>query len=100
MPLKVVHGQFDARISVKRKELILLLGGLYAGRFPFTVPNVSVSSRSGEFLVAHRSDRTMTLTNGWTLGAASSRDATIVFADQDVREIFDILSEQSVIVLE
>jgi hypothetical protein len=40
------------------------------------------------------------LSNGWKLATAHTKDATIVFADQDAREIFDILSEQSVIVVE
>ena len=98
--LKVVCGQFDARISVKRKELTLLLGGLYAGRFPITMPNARVPVQSGEFFVSHKTDRLITLSNGWTLAAAQARDATILLADQDAREIFDILSEQSVIVLD
>jgi hypothetical protein len=40
------------------------------------------------------------LNNGWVLATDYTRDATIVFSDRDAREIFDILSEQSVIVLE
>ena len=98
--LKVVHGQFDARISVKRKELTLLLGGLYAGRFPFTLPHAGIPVQSGEFFVASRTDRSLELNNGWTLATASVGNAAIVFADHAAREIFDILSEQSVIVLE
>ena len=98
--LKVVYGQFDARISVKRKELTLLLGGLYAGQFSFTFPNAGMSMGNGEFFVTQRSDRTVVLNNGWMLAATPTKDATIVFADQDAREIFDILSEQSVIVVE
>ena len=98
--LKVVCGQFDARISVKRRELTLLLGGLYAGRFPFTMPHEGVPVRSGEFVVTRKTDRLIALNNGWTLAPAQERNATILFAGQDAREIFDILSEQSVIILE
>ena len=98
--LKVVHGQFDARISLKRKELTLLLGGLYAGRFVFTTPIAEIPVRSGEFFVTHRTDQTLKLNNGWVLSAPREDKATIVFSAQDAREIFDILSEHSVIVLE
>ena len=98
--LKVLHGQFDARISVHRKELTLLLGGLYAGRFAFAMPNSGAVPQSGELFVTHKADRMIRLSNGWTLGTAYASDATIVFTDKDAREIFDILSEQSVLVLE
>ena len=98
--LKVVEGQFDAQISVKRKELTLLLGGLYAGRFSFTLSHAGIPVQRGEFYVTHRTDRAITLNNGWMLAAAPVRDATIVFTDHDAGEIFEILSEQSVIVVE
>jgi hypothetical protein len=98
--LKVVYGQFDARISAHRKELTLLLGGLYAGRFSFAVSNPKIATQTDEFVVTYRADRTMALNNGWILATAHTADATIVFSDQDAREIFDILSDQSVIVVE
>ena len=98
--VKVVNGQFDARISIQRKELTLLLGGLYAGRFSFSLPNDPMSIRKGEFYVTHRTDRMLTLNNGWILATNHVREATIVLTDQDAREIFDILSEHSVIVVE
>ena len=97
---KVVYGQFDARISMRQKELTLLLGGLYAGRFSFTLPNEGVPVRKGDFFVTNRGDRMVALNNGWVLATDLSRNATMVFADRDAREIFDILSEQSVIVVE
>ena len=99
MILKVVVGQFDARISIKRQELTLLLGGLYAGKFPFTMPH-SLSAQSGEFFIRHKTDRMVTMNNGWTFATADAGNATFVFTDQDAREIFSILSEMSVIVLE
>ena len=98
--LKVVHGQFDAKISLQRRELTLLLGGLYAGRFSFSLPKEKVSVRKEEFFITNRTDRTLVLNNGWVLATGSTRDATLVFSDNDARKIFDILSEQSVIVLE
>ena len=99
--LKVLYGQFDARISVKRKELTLLLGGLYAGRFSFSLANESLPVRKGEdFYVTSRADRMLVLNNGWVLATDYARNATIIFADRDAREICDILSEQSVIVVE
>jgi LysM repeat protein len=98
--LKVVEGQFDARISVQRKELTLLLGGLYAGRFSFTFPHAGIPAQRGEFYVTHCTGRMITLNNGWTLATAQVRDATVVFTDHDAGEIFDILSTQSVIVVE
>ena len=98
--LKVVYGQFDARISFQRRELTLLLGGLYAGRFSFSLPNEGMPVRKGEFYVTGRTDRTVTLNNGWVLATESARNATIVLSDMDAREIFNILSEQSVIVVE
>jgi LysM repeat protein len=99
--LKVVFGQFDAKISMKRKELTLLLGGLYAGRFSFSLLNdTGVLTQSGEFYVTHRTDQAITLNNGLTLSTTHAKNTHIAFSDQDAREIFDILSEQSVIVLE
>ena len=98
--IKVVFGQFDARISMRQKELTLLLGGLYAGRFSFAMPNEDVPVRKGDFYVTNRGDRMVVLNNGWVLATDLSRNATMVFADRDAREIFDILSEQSVIVVE
>ena len=98
--LKVLYGQFDAKISVKRREITLLLGGLYAGRFAFAMPNPGVPLRSGELYVTNRVDRMMVLSNGWILSTAQTKNATIVFSDRDAQEIFDILSDQSVIMLE
>jgi hypothetical protein len=98
--LKVLHGQFDARISIKRQEMTLLLGGLYAGRFTFTMPNPKTPIRDGDYYVTHRNDRTLILNNGLALSTAPSNDAAFVFTEKDAREIFDILSEQSVIVIE
>lgn len=98
--LKVLYGQFDAQISIQQNEITLLLGGLYAGRFPFSLSNPGMSLRSGEFYVANHANRTIVLNNGLVLSTAHAKNATVVFADHDAREIFDILSEKSVIVVE
>jgi LysM repeat protein len=97
--LKVLGGQFDARISIKRKELTLLLGGLYAGRFPFMLSSPGVSTPSGEYFVTQKDSRTIALDNGWVLSTAFGRNVTLIFGDTGAQEIFDILSEQSVIVV-
>jgi hypothetical protein len=80
--------------------LTLLLGGLYAGRFPFSFGNAGVPKSSGEFYVTRGADRMIVLNNGWVLATAHTKNADIVFTDKDAREIFDILSEQSVIILD
>ena len=98
--LKVVYGQFDARISIQRRELTLLLGGLYAGRFSFSLPNANIPVHRGEFYVTQRTGRMLTLNNGWILATNHTRNATIILTEQDAREIFDILSEHSVILVE
>jgi len=98
--LKVLHGQFDAQISIRQQELTLLLGGLYAGRFSFSLPHTGMPIHGGELYVMEKSDQFIILSNGWVLGTANVRNATIVFTNHDAREIFDILSEQSVIVLQ
>ena len=100
--LKVLYGQFDARISVNQKQLTLLLGGLYAGRFAFAMPQPidRTVSHSNELFVLHKTGRLIVLNNGWTLGSAYGTDANFQFAEQNASELFDILSEQSVIVLD
>jgi hypothetical protein len=96
--VKVVFGQFDAKVSLKRKELTLLLGGLYAGRFPIAA--INAAPISGDFFVTNRSNQAVTLNNGWVLATAGVKNAAVQFYDRDAKEIFDILSHQSVIVLE
>lgn len=107
--LKVVLGQFDARVSAGRSEMTLILGGLYAGRFPVTIGEDIVNVR-GEFVVTSKSDsykgKTLILGNGITLCGADrpvpgeSPSGSLRFATRDADELFDILTERSVIVLE
>lgn len=107
--LKVVLGQFDAKLSVRRAELVLILGGLYAGRFPMTVGS-EVANVRGEFVVMSKSDsykgKILTLSNGVQFRGfergASDELPTDAFclSPRDAAELFDILTERSVIVLE
>ena len=96
--LKVFYGWFDAKISIQRREMTLLLGGLYAGRIAFAPSNPEIQTHRGEFAVTQKTDRMIALTNGWTLGTAGN--ATIIFSDQHAGFVFDILCEKSVIVVE
>ncbi|MGL4594590.1 MAG: LysM peptidoglycan-binding domain-containing protein [Thermoguttaceae bacterium] len=107
--LKVVVGRFDANISTQRREMTLILGGLYAGRFPVAIGG-GVSSYLGEFSVQSvagtGSDRVVSLSNGITLRFMSQRITedqlalSVRFADKDAIEIFDILDVGSIIVIE
>jgi LysM repeat protein len=103
--LKVLAGQFDAVISSQRNEITLLLGGLYAGRVKAVVGNHLVDQR-GEFYIVVKSEaKVLTLNNGAVIGgsvtdAVGSPGRTIQMSDTDAREVFDILSERSVIVFE
>ncbi|GHT22780.1 hypothetical protein FACS189419_05830 [Planctomycetales bacterium] len=102
---KVVVGQFDAKISVQRKELTLLLGGLYAGRFPVQLGN-QADSLKGEFYVVQKNEaRVLTLNNGFVVGGSmtaslGSPGRTIRLQDEAANEVFDILAERSVVVFE
>jgi LysM repeat protein len=53
--LKIVPGPFRAEISLKRKELTLFVGGLYAGRFQCQPGGISIPS--GEYTVKEKSNR-------------------------------------------
>jgi hypothetical protein len=103
--IKVLAGQFDAVISRSRSELTLLLGGLYAGRFPVVIGNQALDN-SGEFYIVSKSEaKVLTLNNGIIVGGSvvsslGSPGRTIQLQDAEAREVFDILSERSVIVLE
>lgn len=95
--LKVLTGQFDAKISIRRSELILSLGGLYAGRFPI---QINKPAADGEYFVTNISADSVTLTNGWILSVGSSKNPAVVFAEQDAEELLNILSALSVFVIE
>ncbi|MDR2171323.1 MAG: LysM peptidoglycan-binding domain-containing protein [Planctomycetaceae bacterium] len=103
--LKVVHGQFDAKVYTGRGELTLLLGGVYAGRFPVAIGR-NVMGLRGEFIVQNKNitktTKTLTLNNGITLnglGRNINQDSLGV-SQENIEELFDILTENSVIVLE
>ena len=106
--LKVVLGQFDAKISTERREFTLILGGLYAGRFPVAVGE-DIQNVQGDFTVAFKGDtphgRTLTLSNGIALRGVDrlqpgeSLRSAIRFTERDAGELYDILSERSVVVI-
>jgi LysM repeat protein len=103
--LKVVHGQFDAKVHTKRGELTLLLGGVYAGRFPVTIGR-NILNVNGEFVVQNKtiskSTKTLTLNNNIELNGLNRRigQNALGVSQENIEELFDILTENSVIVLE
>jgi LysM repeat protein len=103
--LKVVHGQFDAKVHTKRGELTLLLGGVYAGRFPVNISR-NVLSIKGEFVVQSKTitkqTKTLTLNNGIELNGLGRRigQNALGVSQENIEELFDILTENSVIVIE
>ncbi len=101
--LKIVLGRFDAKISTSRNEMTLILGGLYAGSFPVGLGKQFDAVR-GEFFVYAKTNETLLLNNGIELRSANTladtAPPTVRFAEKDASEIFDILTEQSVIVFE
>lgn len=48
-PLKLIHGPFDAEVSLSRRRVTLRLTGNYAGSFPMVVGE-AVAARAGESL--------------------------------------------------
>jgi LysM repeat protein len=52
--LKVVRGPFDAVISLDRFEMVLMVGGCYAGRFPIGTGR-DLPQREGSFIVKRKS---------------------------------------------
>ena len=106
--LKVVLGQFDAKISTERREFTLILGGLYAGRFPIAVGE-NIQNVQGDFTVTLKGDtpqgRLLTLSNGITLRGVDrpqpgdSLRSAIRLTERDAGELYDILSERSVVAI-
>lgn len=101
--LKVVFGQFDARVSVSRNEMTLILGGLYAGRFPVTFGK-EIQNLRGDFVVTQKDEsfrgKVLTLNNGVTLRCDHSTENSLRFSERDANELFDILTQSSVISME
>ncbi|MDR2704753.1 MAG: LysM peptidoglycan-binding domain-containing protein [Planctomycetaceae bacterium] len=107
--LKVVVGHFDAKISAGHRELTLILGGLYAGRFPIALGE-RIEHLRGEFYVNSKTDawneKSLMLNNGVVLYGTDRPQpgdplaTTVRFTQQDAKELFDILTEGSVIVFE
>lgn len=101
--LKVVFGQFDARVSVSKNEMTLILGGLYAGRFSVTIGK-EIRDLRGDFVVTLKDEsfrgNVLTLNNGITLRSDNSTENSLRFSERDANELFDILTQSSVITLE
>lgn len=107
--LKVIAGHFDAKISAEHRELTLILGGLYAGRFPIALGE-RIEHLRGEFYVSSKTDtwneKSLMLNNGVVLYGTDRPQpgdplaTTVRFTQQDAKELFDILTEHSVIVFE
>ncbi|MDR0705891.1 MAG: LysM peptidoglycan-binding domain-containing protein [Planctomycetaceae bacterium] len=107
--LKVIVGHFDAKISAGHRELTLILGGLYAGRFPIALGE-RIEHLRGEFYVSSKTDtwneKSLTLNNGVVLYGTDRPQpgdplaTTVRLKQQDAKELFDILTEGSVIVFE
>ncbi|MDR1963149.1 MAG: LysM peptidoglycan-binding domain-containing protein [Planctomycetaceae bacterium] len=107
--LKVVVGHFDARISAGHRELTLILGGLYAGRFSVALGE-RIEHLRGEFYVSSKTDtwneKSLTLNNGVVLYGTDRPQpgdplaTTVRFTQQDAKELFDILTEHSVVIFE
>ncbi|MDR1268634.1 MAG: LysM peptidoglycan-binding domain-containing protein [Planctomycetaceae bacterium] len=105
--LKVVVGHFDAKISAGHRELTLILGGLYAGRFPVALGE-RIEHLRGEFYVSSKTDawneKSLTLNNGVVFYGTDRPQpgdplaTTVRFTQQDAKELLDILTERSVIV--
>ncbi len=116
--LKVVRGPFEAVVDLAQHELILLLDGRYAGFFPIGI-GLDLADAEGVFYVRDkrvdpsfydadgRLDPTDPLGNRWIelddelgihgtnnpqiIGAVGGRGC-ISLGDQDVEDVFDILS--------
>jgi LysM repeat protein len=107
--LKIIVGHFDAKISTGHRELTLILGGLYAGRFPIALGE-RIEHLRGEFYVSSKTDtwneKSLTLNNGVVFYGTDRPQpgdplaTTVRFTQQDAKELFDILTEGSVIVFE
>ena len=106
--LKVIQGQFDGRISMEHREFTLILGGLYAGRFPIAVGE-DIQHVHGDFTVTMKGDtpqgRVLTLSNGIALRGIDRPDpgdslrSIVRLAERDAAELYDILAERSIVAI-
>ena len=106
--LKIVVGCFDVKISASRKEALICLGGLYAARFPIALGTMIENIR-GDFVVTSRTDtpfgKELRLDNGIYLRGVDQPEpnenwqSTIRFKQRDAAEVFDMLTEGSVITI-
>ncbi len=118
--LKVIQGPFSAQISTDRSEMTIMLKGRYAGRFPVAL-NSDLGSSGGIFTVREKrmqappvasaavpvtSKPWIDLGNQISIqGTSDSRTAgsshgTIWLSDQDMDDVYGILSVGSNVVIQ
>ncbi len=108
--LKVVRGPFDAKIFLDRKELQIILGGLYVGRRPVVIGE-SLHGQEGEFLVQEKRAVGPAAQHRW-IGLGGGKGITnsdnpsaphpnpLVFVPSvEMNELFDLLSDKSTITI-
>jgi hypothetical protein len=117
--LKVLKGKFSAHISTDRSELTMMLSGRYAGRFPIALSN-DLGHTSGLFTVLKRAQEPAgggagkqwlelggasgtiniqgTSNTGDTQGNKSR--ATIWLSEQDMDDVYGILSVGSRVIIQ
>lgn len=72
--LKIMRGPFRAEINLKRSELTLFLGELYAGRFPITVGNDPVPEPGSYTIEDKQTARTYYPLTGGNIPAGDPRN--------------------------
>jgi LysM repeat protein len=114
--LKVLKGPFSAYVSIDRAELTMKLSGRYAGRFPISLSN-DLQQQSGLYTVSNKSRPAATADKLWIElsnvagkigieGAADARSAartarsTIWLSEQDMDDVYGILSVSSRVVIQ
>jgi LysM repeat protein len=122
--LKVLRGPFDAVVDLERFELVLMLGGYYAGRFPIGVGR-DAPRLDGKFVVKEKTARNSPSDSNPTASPAARSDpagkywigltdqigihgtsdlrslrradgrGVIFLGERDVEDVFDILTADS-----
>jgi len=102
--LKVVRGPFSAIVQLEKRQLVLMLGGRYAGRFPIEIKGSQPTPKS--YVVRQKTDASspwLELDSQFRIcGVNSSLAATApdsqgcaVLSRQDCEDVFDILQISS-----
>jgi hypothetical protein len=123
--LKVVRGPFRAEVSLDRREITLFTENLYAGRFPFELGGQRVTP--GEYRVVEKNDKQSFHSATGTIAADDPRNpyggvwinlgrdlsihgcsgdgysgqtlGCISLANHDAKDLYGILSKDSVVVV-